>query len=213
MCRSSFLNLPDRPNFRRTNWPNFQARLEDEIPIILDLHNGVAIDTCVENLSSTIMKAVAASTPKSHPRDDPPSPILAGIRDLILLKNRLQRQWQFTGTPFWELRTAACKGRWPTSWMSGGKTSGVRHLNPLIPKINPCGGSPNGWWEFLLLLPPGHPGGGGYRSLGHREIRSPGWQSRGSVAADIGSFGPGNYWDGGCGADVLLPDPCQWTPM
>jgi hypothetical protein len=71
MCRSSFLDPPDIHNFSRTYLTNFQARLEDEIPIIPELHNGVAIDTCVKNLSSVVLKALAASTPKSRPRDDP----------------------------------------------------------------------------------------------------------------------------------------------
>jgi hypothetical protein len=31
-CRSSFHHPPDRPNFRRTNWANFQTHLEDKIP-------------------------------------------------------------------------------------------------------------------------------------------------------------------------------------
>ena len=32
-CRSSFHHPPDRPNFRRTDWANFQTHLEDHIPI------------------------------------------------------------------------------------------------------------------------------------------------------------------------------------
>ena len=99
------------------------------------------------------MKALAASTPNSRPHDDPRYPIPAGIQDVILLKNRLRRQWQFTKNPLWKLRSCACKCRWPTSWMSWGTTSGVRHLNLLIPKTNPCGSWPNGWWEFPLHLP------------------------------------------------------------
>jgi len=98
------------------------------------------------------MKALAASTPRSCPHDAPRFPIPAGIQDVILLKNRLRRQWQFTRDPLWKLRSAPCKGRWPTSWMGWRTTSGVRHLNLLIPKTNPCGGWPNGWWEFLLHL-------------------------------------------------------------
>ena len=70
MCRSSFLDPPDRPDFSRTYWTNFQARLEDEIPINPELKNGVAINTCVENLSGVVLKALAA-TPKSRPCDDP----------------------------------------------------------------------------------------------------------------------------------------------
>jgi hypothetical protein len=50
------------------------------------------IDTCVENFSRAILKALAASTPKCHPRDDPQPPITAGIHDEIRLKNRLRRR-------------------------------------------------------------------------------------------------------------------------
>jgi hypothetical protein len=37
--------------------------LEDQIPFDPELHNGMAIDTCVENFSGAILKALAASTP------------------------------------------------------------------------------------------------------------------------------------------------------
>ena len=56
----------------------------------------MAIDTCVENFSGTVLKALAASTTKSCPLDDPRYPIPASIQDVISLKNRLQRQWQIT---------------------------------------------------------------------------------------------------------------------
>jgi hypothetical protein len=57
---------------------------------------GMAIDTCVENSSGAVLKALASYTLNCHPRDDPRPPILAGIQDEILLKNRLRRQWQIT---------------------------------------------------------------------------------------------------------------------
>jgi len=59
----------------------------------------MAIDTCVENFSGAVLKALAASTPKCLPRDDPRPPITAGIQDEICLKNRLRRQWQITRDP------------------------------------------------------------------------------------------------------------------
>jgi hypothetical protein len=31
----------------------------------------MAIDTCVENFFGAVLKALEASTPKCHPRDDP----------------------------------------------------------------------------------------------------------------------------------------------
>jgi len=53
----------------------------------------------------------------------------------------------------------------------------------------------------------------GYRSIIFRESWSPSWQSGDSVSADDHSFGPGSYWDGWRGAEVLLPDPCQRTQV
>jgi len=96
---SSFQHPPDRPDFRRIDWANFQVHLEDQIPFDLELHNGMAIDTCVEKFSGAVLKALAASTPMCRPRDDPRPPIPAGIQDEIRLKKRLRRQWQITRDP------------------------------------------------------------------------------------------------------------------
>ena len=98
-CRSSFQHPPDRPDFRRTDWVNFQVNLEDQIPFDRELHNGMAIDTCVEKFYGAVLKALAASTPKCRPRDEPWPPILAGFQDEIGLKDRLRRQWQITKDP------------------------------------------------------------------------------------------------------------------
>jgi hypothetical protein len=51
---------------------------------------------CVEEISSAILEALAASTPESRLRDDPRPPITACIQNEIPLKNRLRRQWQIT---------------------------------------------------------------------------------------------------------------------
>ena len=98
-CRSSFLNLPDRPDFRRTDWVKFQACLKNKLPSTLKLPNEVEIDTYVEELFSAIIEALAVSTPKSRPHDDPRTPKLAGIQDETLLKNRLRRQWKIDRDP------------------------------------------------------------------------------------------------------------------
>jgi hypothetical protein len=74
---------PVRPDFRHTDWANFQAQLEAEIPFNPELHNDMAIDTCVENFSGAVLNALAASTPKRRPRDDPRASIPAGIQDEI----------------------------------------------------------------------------------------------------------------------------------
>jgi hypothetical protein len=80
-CRSSFHHPPDRPDFRRTDWANFQTHLEELIPFDPELHNEMAINTCVENFSGAVLKALAASTPKLRPRDDPRPWIPAGFQD------------------------------------------------------------------------------------------------------------------------------------
>ena len=81
-CRSSFHQPSDRPDFRRTDWVNLQTHLEELIPFDPELDE-MAIDTCVENFSGAVLKALAASTPKRRPRDDPRPPIPAGIEDEI----------------------------------------------------------------------------------------------------------------------------------
>jgi len=98
-CHSSFQHPPDRPDFRRTHWANFQVHLEDQIPFDPEFHNGLAIDPCVEKFSGAVPKALAASTHKCRPRDDLRPPIPAGIQDEIRLKNRLRMQWQITRDP------------------------------------------------------------------------------------------------------------------
>jgi hypothetical protein len=59
----------------------------------------MAIDTCVENFSGAVLKALRVSTPKFHPRDDKLPPIPANTHDEIRLKNRLRRTWQVTRDP------------------------------------------------------------------------------------------------------------------
>jgi hypothetical protein len=90
-CRSYFQHPPDRPDFRSSEWANFQTHLEDQIPFELELHNWMTIQTCVENLCIVVLKALVASTPKRLPRADPWPPILAGILGEIRLRNRLRR--------------------------------------------------------------------------------------------------------------------------
>jgi hypothetical protein len=98
-CRSSFQHPPDGSDFSRIDWANFQTHLEDQIPFDLELHNGLVIDKCVENFSGAVLKALAVSTHKCRPRDDPRPPIPTGIQDEIRLKDRLRRRWQVTRDP------------------------------------------------------------------------------------------------------------------
>jgi hypothetical protein len=58
-----------------------------------------AIDKCVEELTSAIQEATAASAPRRRPRADLRPPLPASIQDEIRLKNRLRRQWQVTRDP------------------------------------------------------------------------------------------------------------------
>ena len=82
-CCSSFHHPSDRPDLRRIEWGNFHTNLVDQIPFDSELHNGMAIDTCVENFSGAVLKSLAAYTPKCRPYDKPRPLKPAGIQDEI----------------------------------------------------------------------------------------------------------------------------------
>ena len=45
------------------------------------MHNGMAIDTCIENFYGAVLKALAASISKCRQRNDPRPLIPSGIQD------------------------------------------------------------------------------------------------------------------------------------
>ena len=99
MCRSSFLTLPDRPDFKRADWTRFQECLEEKLPSNPELRDKEAVDAFVRELTSANLGATEVATPKSRPRSDPRPPLPASIQDEIRMKNRLRRQWQETRDP------------------------------------------------------------------------------------------------------------------
>jgi hypothetical protein len=98
-CRSSFQNILDRPDFTRMDWAAFQACLDGRLPGNPVVDDEEATDKCVEELTSAIQEATAASAPSRRPRTYPRPPLPASIQDEIRLKNRLRRQWQVTRDP------------------------------------------------------------------------------------------------------------------
>jgi len=156
-CRSSFHHPPDSPNFRRTNWANFQTHLEDHIPFDPELHNGMAIDTCVENFSGAVLQALAASTPKCRPRDDPRPPIPAGIQDEIRLKNRLRRRWQVTRDPALKAevnRLQRSVTRRLNEWRNDQWSVTLESRRPIAVEDDQAGDE-----SSYSVSPPGHPRG------------------------------------------------------
>jgi len=158
-CHSSFHHPLDRLDFRHTDWANFQTHLEELIPFDPELHNEMAINTCIENFSGAVLKALA-STPKRRLRDDPWPPIPAGIQDEIYLKNRLRRKWQITRDP--ALKTKVnCLQRSVTrrlnKWRNGQWSMTLKSLNPEDQSL----------WRMAKKVmrvptpspPPGHPRG------------------------------------------------------
>jgi hypothetical protein len=59
----------------------------------------MAIDTCVENISGAVLKALAVFTPNCRPRDYSRPLLPANIQDEMRLKKRLRRTWQVTRDP------------------------------------------------------------------------------------------------------------------
>jgi hypothetical protein len=198
-CRSSFLNLLDRPDFRRTDWSKFHACLDNNIPFNSETADEASIDTCVENLTNAISGALELSTPKSRPRADPRPPIPARIRDEIRLKNRLRRRWQLTRDPALKAEVNRLQRsvtlqlqEWRNDQWSD--TLGALHpedqslwrMTKMVMRVT----TPTPRWELLSGL---------------RESRGLSRQSWGSVSAGSRPIGPGSYWDGWCGfASVLL---------
>jgi hypothetical protein len=86
------------------DWAAFQASFEDRLPgnpVVVDEEG---IDKCLEELTSAIQEATAASAPRRRPRADPRPPLPASIQDEIRLKNRLRRQWQIMRDPSLKLQ-------------------------------------------------------------------------------------------------------------
>jgi hypothetical protein len=50
---------------------NFQKHLKNVFPFDPELRNELATDTCDEISFDSVLKALAASTPNCHTRDDP----------------------------------------------------------------------------------------------------------------------------------------------
>ena len=86
---SFFLNLPDCPIFKRTDWSKFHACLNNIIPFNMGISNEAGIVTFVGNLIRAIFSAFEVFTPKSRPRADLLFPIPAPIQNEIRLKNSL----------------------------------------------------------------------------------------------------------------------------
>ena len=82
ICRSSFHHVPAHSDFRRTDGANFQTYFEELLTFNMKLHNEMAIDCCVENFGG-VLKALAASTPKRRPRDEPLPSVPDGIQNEI----------------------------------------------------------------------------------------------------------------------------------
>jgi hypothetical protein len=98
----------------------------------------MAIDTCVENVSGAIPKALAASTLKCQSRADPGPPIPAGIQDEVRLKDRLRRRWQVTRDP--ALRTEVNRlqrtvTRRLNEWRSTQWSATLESLDPEDPSV------------------------------------------------------------------------------
>ena len=210
-CRSSYHNPPDRPEFRRTDWANFQTHLEELIPLDSELHNKMAIDTWFQNFSGPFWRLWQRQLPSiarvtTH-----------GLR--YWPEFRMRYAWKAScggsgsspGTPVFKPSSTACRGRWSTGSTSVEMTSRALHSNPSILKTNRCGGWQSGWWQFLLHITPDHPRR--IRCLRLWKSRSPCRQSGSSVSAGDRSFGLGSYWDGWRGSEVLLLKPCQLTSV
>jgi hypothetical protein len=119
----------------------------------------MAIDICVENLSGTVLKALASSTPKCRPRDDPRPPIPAGIQEEIRLKNRLRGQWKVTRSPTLRAEVNRLR-RWVTHRSNEWRNDQwIAILESLYPEDQSLWKMTKWVMRFPTPSPPGHPRG------------------------------------------------------
>jgi len=208
-CRSSFQHPSDRPDFRRTDWANFQTNLKRSI----SLRSGIAQRDGNRDMRwkllrrrsegsgsiyfqvSPVWRPTASDTGWHSEWDTPEEPAAEAVAGH---QSPRSESW---GQPPAEVgdppiqrvgeRPVECDTRIP------------RSRRPIAVEDDQTGD------ENSYSVSPGHPGGN--RSLRLRESRSPCRQSGKSVSAGDRSHGPGSCWDGWRGAEVLLPDRCQRT--
>jgi len=116
-------------------------------------------DTCVENFSGAILKALEASTPKRRPSGDPRPQIPAGIQEEIRLKNWLRGRWQVTRDPALKAevnRLQRSVTRRLNEWRNEQWSTTLESLNPEDQSL----------WKMTKRVmrvptpsPPDHPGG------------------------------------------------------
>jgi hypothetical protein len=87
----SILLRPVRLHFIQTDWAAYHAFLVDRLPGNPVANNEEAIDKYVEELTSAIQEATAASATKRRPRADSRPTLPTSIHDEICLKYRLRR--------------------------------------------------------------------------------------------------------------------------
>ena len=154
----------------------------------------MAIDTCVENFSGAVLKALTASTPKRRPRDDTRPPIPAGIQDDTSLKIGCGGSGRSPGTPTLKAevnRLQNSETRRINEWRNDQWSPTLESLD----HEDQC------MWRMTRLLmavrtpsPPRHPKR--ILAIRLRQSRSPCRQSGDSVSTGDRSFDPGSYGDG-----------------
>lgn len=83
---------------KKTNWSNFRTRIEEILNIKISLRNEDDITTAVEHLNNCIQQAAWESTPFTGMRD-PMLNYSQKIRDKVIEKRKLRKQWQLTRCP------------------------------------------------------------------------------------------------------------------
>ena len=151
ICRSSFLTLPARPDFKSADCTRFQECLEklpsNPDPVTKRLSTRVSGN--YQALSWVRLKwqlpRVARDPTHGH---------------LSRLLSRMKYAWRTAwgsgrkpGTPLSKPTSTVFRDRWPTGCRIGGTTNGVPRLKTLIPRINRYGGWRNVWWKYLLHHP------------------------------------------------------------
>lgn len=86
------------PEFKKADWPQFQALVNSNINLALELNTNDEIDSCIEDLTTNILRAKLTAIP--HTLKPVKCLVLSDATlNLIKLRNRTRRHWQRRGLP------------------------------------------------------------------------------------------------------------------
>nr|CAD7198333.1 unnamed protein product [Timema douglasi] len=98
-CAVSFIDPPEKPNLKRTDWDRFANVLRERLGPTPTFRTAAEIDHGAELIASAIKGSLEASTPRHRPKRAPQASLPDSILRHVREKNRLRKAWQVSRDP------------------------------------------------------------------------------------------------------------------